>query len=175
MDKKIIAVMITLVVVAVLVVAFGLSAAGGLGGRAGGFTTLFDKLENPSGATFDQELALPSSWHPGDVVSAADSIVDMFSSKVTYGSTTVYLTTLYFVYKGEKWNDPTRGTSFTVPVNTTSGHMHIEHGRFYVTVSSATNLAEKYDIGDVIELECELVVNDDQVLSFDVWHVANTL
>ena len=171
MDKKILMIMTALVVVAVLVVAFVLVASGGLV-RAGGFTSLFDKLQNNTNSTYHQQLSLPSSWHVGDKKTVSDTIVDMKYDVATIGSTSVYVTTLWFVYLGNKWNSPHQGTSFYVP--TEDGWQPVDHGRFSITVSSATNLSAKYDMGDVMTLETILVMHND-VLSFGEWVVASTL
>lgn len=174
MDRKIIGVMLTLVAVLIVVMVVVLvSVGGGLSARSGGFTKLFDQLVNTDSATYDQDLALPTSWRVGDVKSASDTIVDMYYDHVTLGSVTVYETHLYFAYQGVKWNDAARGTSFTVPQNITD--LHVSHGLFHITVSSATNLAEKYQIGDVIQLENKLVVSSTGAVIFGTWVVANTL
>jgi hypothetical protein len=171
MDRKILMIMSALVVVAVLVVAFVLVASGGLV-RAGGFTTLFDKLQNDSGSTYHQYLSLPSSWNAGDKKTVSDTIVDMMYRSQTIGSTSVYVTTLWFVYLGNKWNDPYYGTSFYVPSD--GGWLAVDHGRFSITVSSATNLSARYDIGGVITLQTTIVTNND-VVAFGEWVVASTL
>ncbi|MGQ9587548.1 MAG: hypothetical protein ACUVT7_04100 [Thermoplasmata archaeon] len=174
MDKKIIAIMVTLVVVAALVVAVVMVAAGGIR-RPGGFTDLFDKLEYNGTDTYDFDLSLPDSWDVGDKKTVSDIIVDMFFEKRTIGQTSVYITTMYFVYLGNKWNNPQEGTSFNVPVDSGNGWLHVDHGRFSITVSSATNLSAEYDVGDVITLETSLVQNSNTMLAFGDWVVANTL
>jgi len=174
MDKKILLIMVTLVVVAALVVAFVMIASGGLR-RAGGFTALFDKLEYAGDETHNQRLSLPASWDVGDKKTVSDTIVDMSFWKETHGSTSVYWTTMYFVYEGNKWNDPSHGTSFQVPDNSNDGWMTVEHGLFGLTVSSATNLSAKYDIGDVITLQTVLETNSNVVTAFGNWVVASTI
>jgi hypothetical protein len=176
MDRKIIAVMVTLVVVAALVVAFVMIAAGGLRGNAGGFTELFDDLQNPSGATHDQDLGLPSGWTVNQVKQVSDVIVDMSYYEHTVEQTTVYVTTLYFAYQGEKWNAPQEGGSnFRVPDNSWDGWMSIEHGMFHITVSSATNLSAHFQPGDVIEVETKLVSNVNTQVAFGEWSPVNML
>jgi hypothetical protein len=176
MDKKILAIMVTLVVVAALVVAVVMIAAGGFG-RAGGFTTLFDKLENNDNDEYNMDLTLPTSWDAGDKMKVTDVIVDMTYDKVVFGSTWVYQTTLYFVYVGEKWHNDTEGTSFNVPVSLAGGiyWLHVRSGAFHLSVSSATDLSAKYDIGDSITLETTIAMNGLGMLSFSDWNVANTL
>lgn len=174
MDRKIIAVMLTLVVVAVVVMAFVLVAAGGIrASTSGGFTKLFDELQNPSGALVDQELTLPTSWHVNDIKKVSDRIVDMYYDTVPVASTTVYITTLYFAYSGEKWNNPEEdGTNFYVPYG--NGWMHISHGLFHIQVSTATNLSAEYQPGDVIELESPIATNTSAQLVFGEWSVVDT-
>jgi hypothetical protein len=173
MDKKILAIMVALVLVAVLVVGFVMIASGGLG-RAGGFTPLFDKMQNTGGETYNQRLSLPSSWDVGKKITVSDTITDMSYYKETHGSTSVYWTTMWFEYMGNKWNDPSRGTSFFVPDNSNDGWMAINHGLFSLTVSSATNLSAKYNIGDVITIQTILESNGIQV-GFGDWVVASTI
>jgi len=167
MDRKIIAVMVTLVVVAVLVVAFVMVAAGGIRGRAGGFTTLFDKLENPGGESHNQHLALPTSWHVDDEIHVSDEIVDMSYQKVA-GELPYYRTTLYFAYHGEKWNDPLEGTTFYVPAS--DGSILVSHGLFHITVVSGANISASFQIGDVIELNGKVVLVNT-ALAFGEWTV----
>ncbi len=174
MDRKILAIMGALVLVAIIVVAFVLIASGGLQ-RAGGFTNLFNKLTYSGENTFQQQLELPSGWHVGDKKAVSDTIVDMSYDVGSIGSTSVYITTLWFNYMGNKWNDPHRGTYFFVPDDSHDGWLIVDHGRFSVQVSSATNLSAKYDIGDIITLETLLVTNDNVVLAFGEWVVASTL
>jgi len=173
MDKKILTMMVALLVVAVLVVAF-VMASGGLQ-RAGGFTRLFDKMEYDGDATYHQQLSFPSSWHVGDKKKVSDTIVDMSFWKETHGSTSVYWTTMWFAYQGNQWNDPSRGTSFSVPDDSSDGWMVVDHSLFALTVSSATNLSAKYDIGDVITLETVLVLNNNVVVAFGDWIVTSTI
>jgi len=174
MEKKIILVMVSLLVVAALVVAFILVAAGGLQ-RSGGFTTLFDKLVNPDPDADDIELRMPDSWELGDTKRASDTIVDMHYYRQTVGQTSVYITTLYFVYLGNKWNDPFDGTHFSVPDNSGDGWLDINNGMFSIRVSSATNLSAEYDVGEVITLEAMLVNNNNAMLAFGDWVVADTI
>jgi hypothetical protein len=172
MDKKILTIMVALLVVAVLVVAFVMIASGGLQ-RAGGFTTLFDKMEYSGDATYHQQLACPGSWDEGDKKTVSDRIVDMAYERGTIGSTTVYVTTLWFNYMGNKWDDPDRGTSFYIPTSY-AGWVLVNHGLFSIEVSTATNLSAKYDIGDVISVHSTLETSHD-ILSFGGWVVANTI
>jgi hypothetical protein len=177
MDRKIIAVMVTLVVVAALVVAFVMIAAGGMRGNAGGFTDLFDDLQNPEGETHDQQLALPSNWAVNEVKTVSDVIVDLTYYEQTVAQTKVYVTTLYFAYMGEKWTNPVEGgANFYVPDDSFDGWLEVDHGLFHITVSSATNLSEDFHPGEVIELKVSLVSNDaNQQLAFGVWTVADTI
>jgi hypothetical protein len=171
MDKKILTIMVALLVVAVMVVAFVMIASGGLQ-RAGGFTTLFDKMENSGDATYNQQLKFPDSWEAGDKKTVSDRIVDMAYRTGTIGSTTVYTTTLWFNYMGNKWNDPEHGTSFQIP--TSSGWVHVTNGLFYIQVSTATNLVAKYNIGDVITVQSTLEMSGD-IVTFGGWIVKNTI
>jgi len=177
MDRKIIAVMVTLVVVAALVVAFVMIAAGGMRGNAGGFTDLFDDLRNPGGETHDQQLALPNSWSVNEVKKVSDVIVDLTYYEQTVEQTSVFVTTLYFAYMGEKWSAPTEGgANFFVPDNSGDGWLPLNHGVFHVTVSSATNLSEDYHPGDVIELKVSLAINEaNQQLAFGIWSVSDVM
>lgn len=158
MEKKIIAIMVTLIVVAALVVAFVMIAAGGVR-SAGGFTKLFDQL------VLDQEedhwlaLALPDDWEVGDEHKVTDTIVDMTYQSRDVESTTVYVTTLWFTYMGDKWSDLEDGTLFYVPYNTDA--IYVNHGLFHVSVSSATNISADYDIGDSITLYSQVVSTPD--------------
>ena len=157
MDKKIIAIMVSLLVIAGVVAAVvAISTGGGLR-SSGGFTKLFDKLD--AGIATDEEyLQLPSGWNSGDVKKVSDVIIDMTYEKRTIQQTSVYITQLWFVYMGEKWSDQYEGggSDFYVPVTWGSGWLHVEHGQFSITVSSATNLSLKYTNGDVISLESTL-------------------
>ncbi len=177
MEKKIVAIMVSLVVVAALVVAFVMVAAGGGLRRAGGFTALFDKLDYTGDANHDQRLQLPGSWHSGDKKTVSDSIVDMIYYKRTISQTSVYITTLWFVYMGDKWSNPYEGagTSFYVPITGDSNWLHVDHGMFSITVSSATNLSAHYQIGDVISLESMLETNGNAMLAFGDWAVTNVI
>ena len=177
MEKKIIAIMVSLVVVAALVVAFVMVAAGGGLRRAGGFTSLFDKLDYTGVANHDQRLELPAGWHSGDKKTVSDSIVDMTYYKRTISQTSVYITTLWFVYMGDKWSSPYEGagTSFYVPIAGDSNWLHVDHGMFSITVSSATNLSAHYQIGDVISLESMLETNGNAMLAFGDWAVTNVI
>ncbi len=177
MDRKIIGVMVTLVVVAVIVVAFVVFAAGGgIRSRAGGFTSMFDDLQNPGQGTFEQNLALPTDWHVNQVKKVSDTIVDLSYTKQTVAQTTVYVTTLHFVYLGDLWNDPFNGgTNFNVPDNSFDGWMSVDHGLFRITVSSATNLSAHYQPGDVINLEVVLLTNVNSQLAFGEWSVVDTI
>ncbi len=174
MDKKIIAIMVALLVVAALVVAVVMVAMGGIR-RSGGFTDLFDKLEYNGTDTYDFDLSLPDSWDVGDKKTVSDFIVDMYYEKRTIGQTSVYITTMYFMYLGNKWNNPEEGTSFNVPDDSGDGWLNVDHGMFVITVSSATNLSAEYDVGDIITLETSLVQNSNTLLAFGDWVVSDTL
>ena len=174
MEKKILAIMVSLMVVAALVVAFVLIAAGGIR-SAGGYTKLFDSLTYTDEGTYNQYLEIPSDWNLGDTKTVSDTIVDMSYSKYTVAQTSIYITTLYFVYIGDKWTDPVRGTSFFVPSDADSGdYIHIDHGQFSVMVSSATNLSHEYSIGGTITLETT-IVDADGTVAFGEWAVAGIL
>jgi len=178
MDKKIIAIMVTLVVVAALVVAFVVVAAGGGLRKAGGFTALFDALEYTGDANHDQRLQMPAGWHSGDKKSVSDQIVDMTYRKTTVSQTSVYITTLWFVYVGDKWSDAYQGEGTTFYVPSAAGYdswLHIDHGLFSITVSSATNLSAHYSIGDVITVETMLETNSIAMLAFGDWAVADVI
>lgn len=174
MEKKIITIMLVLIIVAASVVGAIVIAAGG-SGSAGGFTKLFDKLENPDvNSTFNQYLKLPNSWELGDKMDVSDRIVDMYLySTNTIGGTTVYTVTLYFVYMGDEWTDDGAGTYFSVPsTQHHNGWMTVNHGLFWLRVSSPTNIAAEYSIGDVIELESTLEYYDQTRLAFGNWLLA---
>jgi hypothetical protein len=174
MEKKILAIMVSLMVVAALVVAFVLIAAGGIR-SAGGYTKLFDSLTYTGDATYNQYLEIPSDWNLGDTKTVSDTIVDMSYSRHTVAQTSIYITTLYFVYIGDQWTEPARGTSFFVPSDADyGGYMHIDHGQFSVTVSSATNLSHEYSIGGTITLETT-IVDADGTVAFGEWAVAGIL
>lgn len=177
MDKKIMAIMVTLVLVAALVVAFVVVAAGGGLRKAGGFTALFDDLEYTGDANHDQRLQMPSGWHTGDKKSVSDQIVDMTYYKRTISQTSVYITTLWFVYMGDKWSDSFQGegTTFYVPSTGYDSWLHIDHGLFSITVSSATNLSAQYSIGDVITVQTMLETNSIAMLAFGDWSVADVI
>ncbi|MDH3365952.1 MAG: hypothetical protein OEM29_08135 [Thermoplasmata archaeon] len=180
MERKIIGIMLTLVVVAIVAIGVVMIAAVDTK-KGGGFTGLFDQLENSDDATYNQDLEIPDDWDAGDVKSVSDTIVDMYSYRQPVQQTTVYLTTLYFVYMGDKWNNPDDGTRFNIPIADEDGMLHwkeIVHGLFSIQVSSATNLSAEYDIGDVIELETiitEASTGDGDTLAFGKWSVADTL
>ena len=176
MDRKIVGIMLALVVVAIIVVGVVAVATTGFK-KSGGFTKLFDDLEYSGDLTYRQELELPDDWEAGDVKGVSDMIVDMHYYRHTVSMTTVYVTTLYFVYLGDKWNSPAEGTRFYVPVEYNDGELdwiHVNHGLFSIQVSSATNLSANYDVGDVIDLETTLV-DAGGTLAFGEWQVANTL
>lgn len=172
MEKKIIAIMMSLVVIAALVVAFVMIAAGG-SPTAGGFTKLFDQLEYSGDATYNQYLEIPADWQVGDEKTVSDTIFDLTYYRHEYAGVYVYVTTLWFMYVGDKWADsPTHGNMFFVPVE--DGWLRVEHGQFSITVSSATNLSEEYSIGDVITLNCQIIDaddSDDVQLAFSDWVV----
>ncbi len=177
MERKIIVIMVTLVVVAALVVAFVMVAAGGGIRRSGGFTALFDKLEYSGNATHDQNLQAPESWHVNDKKVVTDTIVDMTYRKQTVSQTTVYISTLWFVYLGTKWSNPYQGEGdyFNVPDNSHDGWLDVNHGMFSIEVSSATNLSSDYSIGDVITLENALERNANNQIGFGDWSVRNVI
>lgn len=177
MDKKIILIMVSLVVVAMIVVLFVLAAAGGGLRRAGGFTETFDKLAYTGSEVRGQHLELPSSWHEGDKKTVSDTIVDMTYRKQSVSQTTVYITTLWFVYMGTKWSNPyqSAGMLFYVPDTSSDGYFTVDHGLFSLTVSSATNLSAHYDIGDVITVDTMLVINSNAMVAFGEWAVADVL
>lgn len=170
MDRKILSIMMALVVVAIIVVAFVTVAAGGIR-SSGGFTKLFDQLENPTpSVTYQQYLRLPSAWTVEDTKVVSDRIVDMYlSSTTTIGATTIYTHVLYFTYIGDKYTDAERGTMFYVPSSTHHlGYLPVNHGLFSLSVSSSANLSEEYSIGDVISLKTTLVA-DGSLLAFGSW------
>lgn len=179
MEKKIIAVMVTLVVVAALVVAFVMVAAGGSSVRkAGGFTSLFDKLTNSDvNDTHDQHLELPASWE-NDKMSVKDTIVDMTYSKSSAGDLDYYTTTMWFSYMGTKWNeDHSEGTSFWVPVEFL-GHneIFVNHGLFSITIQSAMNISADFHAGESITLSTTVSLNEStHVLCFGDWRVVDTI
>lgn len=176
MEKRILAIMVTLVVVAALVVGFVMIAAGGgirIGG--GGFTDLFDDLEYTGNMTTDQQLSIPNDWN-GDTKVVKDVIVDMTYREQTVSQTkTLFFTTLYFVYLGDKWGNPLLGgQSFEVP---TAYYDHgdfwleVEHGMFSVTVETVTNLTADFSVGDAITLESKVALNSNAIIGFGVWTV----
>lgn len=177
MERRILGIMVTLVVVAAVVVAFVMMAAGGGWRSAGGFTDLFDDLTYTGDATTNQMLSLPSHWRQGDKKVVSDVITDMVYRKQTVSQTTVYITTMYFVYLGDKWSNPYMGLgqNFYVPVTYGNYWLHVEHGQFAITVSSATNISADYGIGDVITVESVLKLNGIGQLAFDTWTVKGVL
>lgn len=175
MERKIIAIMVALVVVAAVVVVSVTLAASGVGGRAGGFTSLFNKLEQSGNSTHPLNLKVPDSWKQGDKKTVGDKIVDMSFERTTVGQTHVYTTHIWFAYMGDKWNNPLEGTAFNVPDDSFDGWMHVGHGLFEITVTSATNLSAQYDIGDVISLTSTLVMNNNAAIAFGDWAVSDTL
>ncbi|MEM2892501.1 MAG: hypothetical protein QXJ32_08405 [Thermoplasmata archaeon] len=174
MEKKILALMVSLLVIAAVAVAVTMVSFGGIG-RAGGFTKLFDSLEYTGTGTYNQRLSLPDSWHENDVKKVSDRIVDMKYKKEVHGTASLYETTFWFVYVGEKWNDPRWGTSFFVPDTSNDGWLEVNHGLFSISVWTATNLSAEYDIGDVISLEVKLEKNDFGVLALGTWLVSDVL
>jgi hypothetical protein len=177
MERKILLIMATLVVVAVLVVAFVMVAAGGGLNRSGGFTALFDKFEYTGNETYEQDLQAPDNWNVNDKKVVSDTIVDMVYRKQTVSQTTVYITTLWFVYLGDKWANPYQGhgDTFNVPDNSHDGWLEVNHGMFSIEVSSATNLSADYSIGDVITLENALERNSNSQIGFGDWSVRNVI
>ncbi|MCJ7561582.1 MAG: hypothetical protein MUO84_01055, partial [Thermoplasmata archaeon] len=133
MEKKILTIMVVLVVAATLMVAVVMIAAGGMR-SAGGFTKLFDELENSTASvTYDQYLEMPEGWELDDTMSVSDRIVDMYliDTDVISSSITIYKTVLYFTYMSDKWTDPSEGTSFYVPcLSEHNGYIHVSHGQF---------------------------------------------
>jgi len=174
MDRKILALMVSLLVIAAVAVSVTMVSFSGFG-KAGGFTSLFDSLEYTGTSAHGQRLALPDGWNAGDVKKVSDRIVDMSYWKETHGSTSVYWTTMWFTYLGNKWNDPTWGTLFYVPDNSHDGWLDVTHGLFSITVSSATNLSAQYDVGDVITLQTTLETNSNVVLAFGDWIVTGVV
>jgi hypothetical protein len=173
MEKKILTIMVALIVVAAIVVAFVMIAAGGMK-TAGGFTNLYNDLENPNpSVTYGMYLEFPDDWEEQDSVVVSDTIVDMDPrGEELIGGVTVYTVRLYFVYIDDKWSDPEDGSLFYVPtVEHSSGYITVNHGQFWLDVSSPENIAAQYDIGDVIELKTVLEVNEDNsnTLSFGSW------
>lgn len=177
MEKKILTIMVALIVVAAIVVAFVMIAAGGMK-TAGGFTSLFNKLENTTpSVTYGVYLEFPDGWEEQDKVTVSDTIVDIDprSEDVT-GGVTVYTVRLYFIYIDDKWADPASGSLFYVPSDEDhrDGYITVSHGLFWIDVSSPENIAVEYDIGDVIELKTVLLANQDNgnTLSFGSWLLA---
>jgi hypothetical protein len=126
--------------------------------------------------TYDQYLTFPSDWEEQDQKVVSDTIVDMDPRSVeTLGGVTVYTVRLYFVYQDDKWADPESGILFNVPSDEHhEGWLQVNHGMFWVDVSSPENVGENYDIGDVIELQTVLVVSDESgELSFGSWLLAD--
>jgi hypothetical protein len=174
MEKKIIAVFVALVIVAILVVSFVLAAAGGVR-RMGGFSDLFDDLAYSGNETYNQLLEIPSSWHVNDTKSVDDLIVDIRYDSFTDHGVTVYVTDLYFVYIGDKWASPQTGSVFRVPGQ--NGWIFIDHGLFSIRVSSATNLSEQYHPGDIIKLESKIVSDgvNGRTVAFGDWRVSDVV
>jgi len=174
MEKKIIAIMVALVVVAVLVVAFVLAAAGGIRSM-GGFSDLFDSLAYSGTNTYNQDLEIPASWHVNDTKSVDDMIVDMTYNSYTDHGVRTYVTDLYFVYVGDKWANPHLGSSFYVPGQ--NGWIHVDHGQFSIRVGSATNLSEQYHPGDIVKLESKIVSNgvNGSTVAFGDWKVSGVI
>jgi len=173
MDKKILITMVALVVVAVMVFAVALIASGGMA-AAGGFTKLFNKLVNEDDVAYNQWLKLPDGWDEGDVKKVSDTIVDMTFHELDYG----YSTTIWFVYHGDKYNDPAngRGTVFHVPDSSPDGWLYVDHGRFSVEVRSVANISDKYDVGDTITIQSTLTTNVNVDLAFDdEWHLTSEI
>jgi hypothetical protein len=177
MEKKIILGLVSLLAVALIMTAVVMVAgSGGILDRSGGFTALMDDLTYDGDSTYGQYLKCPSSWEPGDTKTVRDVIVDMRTERQRVGlDTWFYTTDLWFVYLGNKWNDPMRGTVFYVPDNIGDDWMPVSHGLFMVTVTTATNISEKYDVGDSITLQSTLVINDNGLVAFGTWTVKGTL
>ena len=53
-------------------------------------------------------------------------------------------------------------------------HLHVDHGLFSLTISSATNISADHHAGDVITLSTSVTLID-ATICFGVWSVANTL
>lgn len=177
MEKKILTIMVALIVVAAIVVAFVMIASGGMK-TAGGFTKLFNELENPNSTElYDIQLEFPDDWKVQDVKTVSDTIVDMDPrGESVIGGITVYTVRLYFVYIDDKWADPQSGILFFVPsTDYSSGYIQVSHGLFAIDVSSPDDISKNYDIGDVIELQTVLEVNDfnNGELSFGNWILAD--
>jgi hypothetical protein len=177
MDKKIILTLVSLLAVALIIVAVVMVAgSGGVLSKSGGFTALMNDMTYDGDLTYQQYLECPSSWTPGDSKTVRDVIVDMRTERERVGvDTWFYTTDLWFVYVGDKWNDPDHGTLFYVPDNIGDDWLVVSHGQFMVTVTTATNLAEKYDVGDSITLQTALVTNDNGLVAFGTWTVKDTL
>lgn len=177
MEKRILGIMVTLVVVAAVVVGFVMVAAGGGWRSSGGFTDLFDDCVYAGNATTNQLLSLSPDWRQGDQKVVSDVITDIVYRQQTVSQTKVYITTLYFIYLGDKWSNPFLGSgqNFYVPVTYGSFWMHVEHGQFAITVSSATNISASYGIGDVITIESTLKLNGLGQLAFDTWNVKDVI
>jgi len=177
MERKILTIMVALVVVAIVVVATVMIATGGAR-TAGGFTKLFNQLENDTpSVTYGQYLAFPDDWDLGDVKKVSDTIVDLDPrDEEVLGGITVYTVRLYFIYIDDKWADEESGVLFYVPsTEHHDGWMTVNHGMIWVDVSSPENISEKYNIGDNIELMTDLEYNDDNdgELSFSEWLLAD--
>ncbi len=174
MEKKILTIMAVLIVVAAIVVAFVMVAAGGVR-TAGGFTRLFNDLENETpSVTYGQYLSLPDDWNEQDSKTVSDTIVDMVPLREeVIGGITIHTVRLYFVYIDDKWADDESGVGFYVPSTEdgSSGYIYVSHGMFHIDVSSSENIVEDYNIGDVITLKTVLELNEDNdgELSFSSW------
>jgi len=177
MERRILGIMVALVVVAAVVVGFIVVAAGGTWRSAGGFTDLFDDCVYAGNATTNQYLSLSPDWRQGDKKVVSDVIVDMTYRQQTVSQTKVYITTMYFVYLGDKWSYPYlgEGQNFYVPVTYGNYWMHIDNGQFSITVSSATNISDDYGIGDVITVQSTLQLNGLGQLAFDTWNVKDVI
>lgn len=177
MERKILTIMAVLIVVAAIVVAFVMVAAGGVR-TAGGFTKMFNGMENDTpSVTYGQYLSLPDDWDVQDSKTVSDTIVDMVPLREeVYGGIPIHTVRLYFVYIDDKWADEESGVSFYVPSTEdgSNGYIYVSHGLFHIDVSSSENIVENYDIGDVITLKTvlELNENNDGELSFGSWLLA---
>ncbi len=177
MEKKILTIMVALMLVAAIVVAFVMIAAGGTR-SAGGFTRLFNDLENPSTTvTYDQYLEFPADWEAQDIKTVTDTIQDMSPrGEELVGGVTVYTVRMYFVYSSDMWADPALGILFNVPSTEHGGeYIQVNHGLFWIDVSSTVDLAETYEIGDDITVQTVLIPNSDNdgELSFSDWLLAD--
>src|SRR4030065_1688370 len=94
MDKKIILTLVSLLAVALIVVAVVMvSGSGGVLSKSGGFTALMNDMTYDGDLTYQQYLECPSSWTPGDSKTVRDVIVDMRTERERGGGDTWFYTT----------------------------------------------------------------------------------